>query len=63
MQCGLCNKYSPRQHLITVQLAGRFEIMYVCPECKAKRIVELEFETDSKTRHIYNNALDIIAKG
>lgn len=42
MQCALCNKYSPRQHLITVQLAGKFEIVYACSECKAKRDLELE---------------------
>lgn len=42
MQCALCNKWSRDLYLETIQLAGRFELMYVCPVCKAKREQELE---------------------
>lgn len=42
MQCGLCGKEAPKLILVTIQLAGRFEDMYICPECKAKRDRELE---------------------
>ena len=42
MQCALCNKWSHDLYLVTIQLAGKFEPMYVCPECKAKRDRELE---------------------
>ena len=42
MQCALCNKTSFNLHLVPIQLAGKFEDMYICPECKAKRDRELE---------------------
>lgn len=37
MQCSLCNKETHKTILTTIKLAHKVEIMYVCPECKAKR--------------------------
>lgn len=42
MQCGLCNRFSNELFLTTIQLAGKFEQIYICPQCKAKRERELE---------------------
>lgn len=42
MQCALCNKWSRDLYLETIQLAGKFEPMYICRNCKNRREQELK---------------------